>query len=79
MHRGVKKFSKKKESELTLKHHGKHNEESAKLKIVIEKVEEGSKKQGDVMKKRKAKAAKKMAAPRKRSAWKSFWKKYFSF
>lgn len=44
MHRGVKKFSKKKESKLTLKHHGKHNEESAKLKIVIEKVEEGSKK-----------------------------------
>lgn len=44
MHRGVRKISKKKESKLTLKHHGKHNIEATKLKVVMEKAEEGFKK-----------------------------------
>lgn len=81
MGKDSKKFLKKKASKLTPKHHIKPQEESEKLKIVANKIEEGFRqKQGDVMKKRKSRAAKKVErVVRKKSAWKSFWKKYFSF
>ena len=41
MHRNDKRFSKKKESKLTSKHHKKHSEESQKLKVDSQRVEEG--------------------------------------
>ena len=83
MHKGTKKFSKKKESKLTLKHHSnKHNEENQKLSVAASKIEEGFRqKQGYYMKKRKARPTKRTAkaTPKKKSAWTCFWKKYFSF